>query len=81
MKPKLPRAKNQPVPLIGNPILSAGNPKPKAVKAAPEVVEARLAMECDRRTPDGKCPSCKTCGGAPSCRQIAEWKHCPNKLW
>lgn len=55
---------------------------PKAVKAAPDVVEARLAVLCDKRAENGIClAGCATCKGKPSCRQLAEWKHCPKKHW
>ena len=66
--------------------LAAGNGKhpsqePKAVKAAPKVVEDRLAITCEKRTADGKCTLGRSCKGNCTCRSIAEWRDCPDGLW
>lgn len=91
------RTKFEGVPADGEPCNYAANPKPWGTVAVTvsakfkpiplAVVEERLAMPCPDRTPDGRCPKCKTCGqregGGPPCREIAAspTRPCPNNIW
>lgn len=67
---------------FGLPMAGGQQTRQKARKAAPDVVEDRLAMECDKRGADGICGAgCASCKGKPTCRQLAEWRDCPKGLW
>lgn len=54
---------------------------PKPARAPFALVQARVAMPCTHRTPDGRCALSKTCKGHCTCRTVAEWRDCPAGLW
>lgn len=55
--------------------------RPKPARAPQDVIELRVLMPCEHRTPEGRCPLSKTCRGNCTCRTVAEWRKCPADLW